>query len=215
MSQAVVVVFMVLISAVGRQRQADLWVWDQPDLQVSSKTLRATQRNPVLKNQERGGRGEGRRRKRRKRKKRRKRERKKRRKRRKKKKGGGGREGRGGGTGQGWGKGGGRGMGGTRMLPCTDTPPNLQFTMDATFFTLRWLTKWLSLGSHAPSTRYPKVHQTMLRQIQPQGNQMQGDCHHAKTWKMDEYQELVSASTRHRARETAGLWWRWLLFVFY
>jgi hypothetical protein len=38
-----------LIPALGRQRQADFWVWGQPGLhyKVSSRTARATQRNPV------------------------------------------------------------------------------------------------------------------------------------------------------------------------
>ena len=38
-----------LIPALGRQRQADFWVWGQPGLQ-SSRTARAIQRNPVSKN---------------------------------------------------------------------------------------------------------------------------------------------------------------------
>jgi hypothetical protein len=41
---------MPLIPALGRQRQADFWVWGQLGLyRVSFRTDRATQRNPVLK----------------------------------------------------------------------------------------------------------------------------------------------------------------------
>jgi hypothetical protein len=36
-----------LIPALGRQGQADFWVWGQPGLLKGSKTSRATQRNPV------------------------------------------------------------------------------------------------------------------------------------------------------------------------
>jgi hypothetical protein len=41
------------IPALGRQRQVGPWVsvWDQPGLPPSSRTARATQRNPVLKKQ--------------------------------------------------------------------------------------------------------------------------------------------------------------------
>jgi hypothetical protein len=42
---------MPLISAFGRQRQEDFSVLGQPGQSVSSRTARATQRNPVSKNQ--------------------------------------------------------------------------------------------------------------------------------------------------------------------
>jgi hypothetical protein len=41
-----------LIPALGRQRQADFWVWGQPVYKVSSRTARAIQRNPVSKNKQ-------------------------------------------------------------------------------------------------------------------------------------------------------------------
>ena len=40
---------MPLIPALGRQRQVDFWVEASLVYRVSSKTARATQRNPVLK----------------------------------------------------------------------------------------------------------------------------------------------------------------------
>jgi hypothetical protein len=39
-----------LIPALGRQRQVDFWVRSHPVYKVSSRTARAIQRNPVLKN---------------------------------------------------------------------------------------------------------------------------------------------------------------------
>jgi hypothetical protein len=42
--------YMLLIPALGRQRQADFWVWGLV-YRVSSRTARATQRNPDSKNQ--------------------------------------------------------------------------------------------------------------------------------------------------------------------
>jgi hypothetical protein len=40
---------MPLIPALGRQRQADFWVLGRPGLQVNSRTVRASQGNPVSK----------------------------------------------------------------------------------------------------------------------------------------------------------------------
>jgi hypothetical protein len=40
---------MPLIPALGRQRQADFWVQDQPGLQNEFRTAKAAQRNSVLK----------------------------------------------------------------------------------------------------------------------------------------------------------------------
>jgi hypothetical protein len=40
-----------LIPALGRQRQVDFWVQGQPGLQSEFQNSRATQRNPVSKNQ--------------------------------------------------------------------------------------------------------------------------------------------------------------------
>ena len=45
------VVAQPLIPALRRQRQADLWVWGQPGLQIDFHTARATQRHPISKNQ--------------------------------------------------------------------------------------------------------------------------------------------------------------------